>query len=588
LSLRQKQALHRKIDKTARDWEPAFEEAADQAFEKDRRALLAILNKAKKAALRLKATVNWSKVQRDWDAYFSQFAGEEWREEFIPMLEGVITDQTDTLNVDFGMQFNVRNLLAETWFEDYVLKFAQDILDTTKGDVSAMLKQAMQNGWTIAEMEKQLDLTWERYTDPNFTVDGRGLTEEEQQWFVDRSPKYRREMIARTETMRASNAGSLNLYRAWGVTEFKEWLATGDQRCRDTHIAAWSRYSEGGSPGPIPLDRPFEVGGAQLMQPGDPSGPPGETINCRCTVLPFTADFAGTPEEIAKERAEIEAEQRRREEEQLAKLPEAERARKLIEKIGKEAQKQIKEWESEIDDLRREYFSLVDQIQRMQEAGFRQELIDSRIDDREKTKQRYIALAGERRKLIEKTNSESRELLYVDSPAQFKVKYSKRAKNYKLWETGIEAFKKMVGIDSLNGREVAIKTIRKRRSFYTQGEDKISLASSAGARTVIHELGHWFEETDSNVLSKLESFYNRRTVGESEEWLGDNYGASERTKRDRFTSPYMGKIYKDRDGNVVATEILSMGMEYMWPDPYNFATTDPDYFDFIYDLLRGK
>ena len=293
MSLRQKQALHRKIDKTARDWEPAFEEAADQAFEKDRRALLAILNKAKKAALRLKATVNWSKVQRDWDAYFSQFAGEEWREEFMPMLEGVISDQTDTLNVAFGMQFDVRNLLAEAWFKDYTMTFAQPILETTHQDVSEMLRQAMENGWTIPEMEKQLNMTWEKYTDPDFTLEGRKLTDEELQWFTDRSPKYRRELIARDQTMRGSNAGSHHLYGAWEV-EYKEWWATGDNRTRPTHLTAWATYSEGGSIGPIPINEPFIVGGFKLMYPGDGSlGAPLEIIiQCRCTELPYMEEFA--------------------------------------------------------------------------------------------------------------------------------------------------------------------------------------------------------------------------------------------------------------------------------------------------------
>jgi hypothetical protein len=36
-----------------------------------------------------------------------------------------------------------------------------------------------------------------------------------------------------------------------------------------------------------PIDKPFDVGGEQLMYPGDPDGgSPGNTINCRCTVLP--------------------------------------------------------------------------------------------------------------------------------------------------------------------------------------------------------------------------------------------------------------------------------------------------------------
>jgi hypothetical protein len=62
--------------------------------------------------------------------------------------------------------------------------------------------------------------------------------------------------------------------------EKKEWWATGDDRTRDSHLAAWQAYSEGGNPGPILINQFFEVGSSRLMQPGDPSGPPEETIQC--------------------------------------------------------------------------------------------------------------------------------------------------------------------------------------------------------------------------------------------------------------------------------------------------------------------
>lgn len=35
----------------------------------------------------------------------------------------------------------------------------------------------------------------------------------------------------------------------------------------------------------VPLDAPFDVGGVQLMYPGDPDGPPEEVCNCRCTIV---------------------------------------------------------------------------------------------------------------------------------------------------------------------------------------------------------------------------------------------------------------------------------------------------------------
>jgi len=274
---------------------------------------LARLQRGKAKALEQKQTVDWRAVGRDWKDYFeSGAAGDSWREEFLSVIEGVITDQGNAWNVSFGMQFNVRNLFAEEWFDDYVIDFAQDINKTTNDGLTEMLQQAMREGWTIDEMRKQIDLQFDRYTDPAFTLDGRRLTDEEQQWFADRSPRYRREMIARTETIKASNAGSIALFNDWGVVDRKEWLATGDNRTRATHLVAWANYSEGGTPGPIPLGAAFQVGSSSLMFPGDPRGAPEETINCRCVNLPWFSEAAGTLEQIQEQQAMIAAEQERR------------------------------------------------------------------------------------------------------------------------------------------------------------------------------------------------------------------------------------------------------------------------------------
>ena len=55
------------------------------------------------------------------------------------------------------------------------------------------------------------------------------------------------------------------------------WLATSDSRTRPTHRAAEGQR--------VPVGQPFIVGGAELRFPGDPSGPPQEVIQCRCTML---------------------------------------------------------------------------------------------------------------------------------------------------------------------------------------------------------------------------------------------------------------------------------------------------------------
>lgn len=88
--------------------------------------------------------------------------------------------------------------------------------------------------------------------------------------------------IARTEAVAAYNGGAqaaaeqaLLEGRAGGMV--KEWLATADDRTRDTHRAADGQTR--------PIGQPFLVGGFPLMFPGDPAAPPAETVQCRCTQL---------------------------------------------------------------------------------------------------------------------------------------------------------------------------------------------------------------------------------------------------------------------------------------------------------------
>jgi uncharacterized protein with gpF-like domain len=96
----------------------------------------------------------------------------------------------------------------------------------------------------------------------------------------------RAEVIIRTETGRAFSLATqdgMEQATTAGVKLRKWWLAHVDKRTRESHIAAGERYSEDNA---IRVDRPFLVGGARLMFPGDPSGPAEETINCRCVSVP--------------------------------------------------------------------------------------------------------------------------------------------------------------------------------------------------------------------------------------------------------------------------------------------------------------
>ena len=97
-------------------------------------------------------------------------------------------------------------------------------------------------------------------------------------------------VVARTETGAAMNRGALFAAQARqeadGVPYDKVWLATvggtSGQRTRPSH-----RKADGQR---VPLEVPFAVGEAQLMHPGDQTGPANEVIQCRCSILVLRRD----------------------------------------------------------------------------------------------------------------------------------------------------------------------------------------------------------------------------------------------------------------------------------------------------------
>jgi uncharacterized protein with gpF-like domain len=100
---------------------------------------------------------------------------------------------------------------------------------------------------------------------------------------ADRWPNRAR-TVARTETIGAVNAGvfraaEMDAQERGDVAPMKVWIATDDSRTRPTHTDADGQRTL--------LRSPFQVGGAQLLFPGDPAGPAQEVINCRCTTIPI-------------------------------------------------------------------------------------------------------------------------------------------------------------------------------------------------------------------------------------------------------------------------------------------------------------
>lgn len=256
-------------------------DATRRALYKDMRAILAMLSEVREKSLHLKASLDWQTFGELYRKYLLEKAGDNWREEFLPGIRAVIRGQADVLQSTLGARFNVANLDAAEWFNDYTMTFAQPINQTTHDGLALMQKHAIVEGWSVKMMQDRLTTLFEQWMDGD-------KTREDFTWYEERMPEYRRELIARDQTMRASHAGSYHLMREWGVQR-KTWLASIDGRERPEHAQAMYEYSEGGVPGPIPMDAPFKVGGAEVGFPGDDSrGAPLEmVIQCRCVMLPY-------------------------------------------------------------------------------------------------------------------------------------------------------------------------------------------------------------------------------------------------------------------------------------------------------------
>lgn len=99
---------------------------------------------------------------------------------------------------------------------------------------------------------------------------------------------------ARTYTTAAENGGRIDAYERaeeMGITIKQEWMATVDERTRESHIQMDGEQ--------------IEIGGTfsnGLRYPGDPAGAPEEIYNCRCTLVAADPEFSKEDAEMLAER----------------------------------------------------------------------------------------------------------------------------------------------------------------------------------------------------------------------------------------------------------------------------------------------
>lgn len=103
--------------------------------------------------------------------------------------------------------------------------------------------------------------------------------------YRQRSLKWRSEMIARVESMRAIHMGEYeSLYAAWTQGKIdpnlrRFWVTAMDERVRISHrrIPLMNRYG-------VAINQPFQTPLGPMRYPLDPEGVPANVVHCRCTL----------------------------------------------------------------------------------------------------------------------------------------------------------------------------------------------------------------------------------------------------------------------------------------------------------------
>ena len=143
-------------------------------------------------------------------------------------------------------------------------QLAGNITETTRDQIKRYLIQGQEQGLTMTEIIALLKTA--------------GITD------------YRSELIARTETARAANIGSMVGAISTGLVTVKEWIATKDNRTRRFPRDSADHYDMDGVK--VAIDARFEVRGKTfvdfMLHPGDSIAHAANVCNCRCT-LGYTA-----------------------------------------------------------------------------------------------------------------------------------------------------------------------------------------------------------------------------------------------------------------------------------------------------------
>jgi len=120
-----------------------------------------------------------------------------------PILLEIITKAMQGAADDIGIDFVIDSTFQQKFVQDYSFKFAQGMSNTSVNDVRSVIRQSQAGNLSYDEMIVAFQSKFNTWT------------------------SSRAFMVARTETIRASNHGAEEAWRQMGI-EQKEWIIAGD------------------------------------------------------------------------------------------------------------------------------------------------------------------------------------------------------------------------------------------------------------------------------------------------------------------------------------------------------------------------
>lgn len=250
------------MDRTARAYELRFYEAAGGLFRQDMREIEAIINSQR---VKTKKEIPHDELIKLILGYLEMQSVPGWALTFEPLMLEMLNEQGEEWATRLPAVFDFNDAQARAWLNTYSLKFASKLGETTIQALRGVLDTALAEGWGFPKLIDEVRAVYSGWT------------------------TGRAEAIARSETIRASNAGAEQAFRQLGVTQ-KQWYTAEDERvcpfCGKMHktvVGVEQNYWNYGDEMVI-----TDSNGQQqaLKMDYEAVGYPPLHPQCRCTILP--------------------------------------------------------------------------------------------------------------------------------------------------------------------------------------------------------------------------------------------------------------------------------------------------------------